>query len=197
MDYQKIYNNLVESRKNQAIKSDVYYEKHHIIPKCLGGTNESDNLVKLTYREHFIAHWLLCKIHKSHSGIQYAFLCMLRKQPTGERILTSRMFEVIKKNFAKYKKFYCKLQNPGKTQKSRDAARKRMIENNPIKMDPSKNRTAQPIRIIFADGKTKEYSYAKEYCIESHLPYATMKHMLKKNVGCKKHKIIRVERLEK
>jgi len=196
MDYQKIYNNLVESRKNQSVYSDKYYEKHHIVPKCLGGTDDAQNLVKLTYREHFIAHWLLCKIHKNHSGIQYAFLCMLRKQPTGERILTSRMFEVIKKNFSTYKKFYCKLENPGKSQNSRNAARKRMLENNPIKMNPSKNRTAQPIRIYFEDGRIEEYSYAKEFCNLSGIPYATMKFWLRKNdVNSKKHKILKIERI--
>ena len=195
MDYQKIYNNLVESRNNQSVYTDGYYEKHHIVPKCLGGTDDAQNLVKLTYREHFIAHWLLCKIHKNHSGIQYAFLCMLRKQPTGERILTSRMFDVIKKNFAKYKKFYCKLQNPGKTDKSRAAARKRMLENNPIKLDPSKNRTAQPIRIYFIDGRIEEYSYAKGYCLKSGVPYATMKYWLKNDIKSKKHGILKIERI--
>lgn len=41
---------------------DVYGEWHHIIPRSMGGTDESDNLVKLTFREHFIAHLLLVKI---------------------------------------------------------------------------------------------------------------------------------------
>jgi uncharacterized lipoprotein YmbA len=36
-----------------------YTERHHIVPRSLGGTNERGNIVRLTYREHFLAHWLL------------------------------------------------------------------------------------------------------------------------------------------
>jgi len=195
MDYQKIYNKLIESRKNEPLKINEYYEKHHIIPKCLGGSDSEQNLIKLTYREHFIAHWLLVKIHKSHSGINYAFLCMLRKQSDG-RILNSRMFETIKKNFSKFKKLYCKIENPGKTEKSRSAARKRMLERNPISLNPASNRTSQPIKIYFVDGRVEEYSYAKEYCNKSGVPYATMKYWLRTNSGnSKKHGIIKIERI--
>ena len=42
-----------------------YTEKHHILPVCMGGSNVKANLVRLTAREHFIAHWLLYKIHKT------------------------------------------------------------------------------------------------------------------------------------
>ena len=196
MDYQKIYNNLIESRKNQALMVNEYYEKHHIIPKCLGGSDDKINIIKLTYREHFIAHWLLCKINKTHCGIHYAFLCMLRKQPNGQRLLTSRMYDTIKKNYTQFKKWHCNIVNPGKTEKSRNAARKRMIERNPISLNPASNRTAQPIRIYFVDGRTEEYSYAKEYCNKSGVSYATMKYWLKTNSGnSKKHGIIKIERI--
>lgn len=196
MDYQKIYNELMNSRKNRIVHENNYYEKHHIIPKCLGGTNEKSNLVILTFREHYIAHLLLSKIHKKHSGIQYAFLCMLRKQPTGERILTSKMYETIKKNFSDFKKWQIKYFNPGKTKNSRDSARKRMLERNPISLDPSKNRTAQPIRVYFENGDIKEYSYAKKFSIEENVPYSTMKSWLKKGNGkSKKYKIKKIERI--
>lgn len=59
MDYQKHYQLLI----NKASHTSGYLEEHHIIPKCLGGTDESSNLKKLTAREHYIAHLLLAKIH--------------------------------------------------------------------------------------------------------------------------------------
>ena len=61
--YTKWYNNIVSSA--QARSSSGYVEKHHIIPKCLGGTNNTENLVELTAREHFICHWLLTKMVSS------------------------------------------------------------------------------------------------------------------------------------
>lgn len=42
-----------------------YFETHHIVPKSLGGTDDKNNLVNLTAREHYIAHLLLVKIAKS------------------------------------------------------------------------------------------------------------------------------------
>lgn len=35
---------------------DGKYQKHHIIPKCLGGTDDEANIVKLTIEEHIEAH---------------------------------------------------------------------------------------------------------------------------------------------
>ena len=46
--YRETYNNLVLSRKERGLvksKLDGYYEKHHILPKSMGGTDNSDNLV--------------------------------------------------------------------------------------------------------------------------------------------------------
>jgi hypothetical protein len=67
MNYKQVYEKLIEKAKNRILLNEsVDGEMHHIIPKCVGGTNNKDNLVKLTYREHYIAHKLLCKIYDSH-----------------------------------------------------------------------------------------------------------------------------------
>lgn len=64
MNYQKIYNQLIKKRQKEIInKKDCYCERHHIIPKSIGGTDDNTNLVNLTAREHFIAHLLLAKIY--------------------------------------------------------------------------------------------------------------------------------------
>lgn len=78
MNYQKIYCNLIESRKVLIrSKKDGYYESHHIIPVCIGGCKKcKDNMVLLTPREHFLAHWLLSRIYPKNDKIQYAFWCM-------------------------------------------------------------------------------------------------------------------------
>jgi hypothetical protein len=62
--YTKWYNNLVKKAKMRSVlRTPVgLYEKHHIIPKCCGGSNDKSNLVCLTPREHFIAHLLLTKM---------------------------------------------------------------------------------------------------------------------------------------
>lgn len=101
MNYEKIYNSLVEYRK--LIPPHGYCENHHILPKSLGGSDSPENLVKLTAREHFIAHLLLAKIHKygpAHFKMVKAIKMMLSSSPTHERYTPARTYEFIRKDFA-------------------------------------------------------------------------------------------------
>jgi len=63
MNYQRIYDQLIKKRQDEILKKPTYFETHHIKPRCLGGSNDKSNLVRLTAREHFIAHYLLAKIY--------------------------------------------------------------------------------------------------------------------------------------
>lgn len=42
--------------------SNVYLEKHHIIPRFDNGSDSPENIVYLTVKEHVIAHWLRWKV---------------------------------------------------------------------------------------------------------------------------------------
>jgi hypothetical protein len=59
MNYEKIYNQIVTYRQESCPVG--YKEKHHILPKCMNGSNSKDNLVYLTSREHYVCHKLLTK----------------------------------------------------------------------------------------------------------------------------------------
>lgn len=37
-------------------------ERHHVIPRCIGGNNSAENLILLSPEDHFFAHLLLAKI---------------------------------------------------------------------------------------------------------------------------------------
>lgn len=73
MNYQKHYSRLIELRKKNPTESD-YYEKHHIVPKSLGGSDFPENIVKLTAREHFVSHLLLAKIHGGSMWAALAYM---------------------------------------------------------------------------------------------------------------------------
>jgi hypothetical protein len=62
MNHQRQYDLLIESRW-QRDHIDGYTEKHHIVPRSLGGSDDPSNLIALTAKEHYIAHLLLAKIH--------------------------------------------------------------------------------------------------------------------------------------
>jgi hypothetical protein len=59
--YTKWYNQITDRARNRIVEG--YTEKHHILPRSLGGTDDAFNLVDLTAREHFVCHWLLTKMY--------------------------------------------------------------------------------------------------------------------------------------
>jgi hypothetical protein len=93
VNYQAIYDNLI--KQAQASKIDGYVEKHHIVPKSMGGTDDASNIVKLTARQHFVAHWLLFKIYKNPSMAK-AFRLMLDASQRPK----SRSYEIAKSIYA-------------------------------------------------------------------------------------------------
>lgn len=66
MNYQKIYTAFIADRRtteDAAVLLSSYLEKHHIVPRSLGGDDTPGNLIRLTPEDHFFAHLLLAKIH--------------------------------------------------------------------------------------------------------------------------------------
>ena len=72
MRYNLHYETLIDRARNRTPKPDEYYETHHIIPRCVGGTDESNNLVQLTPEEHYTAHLLLIRIYPDSNGLVFA-----------------------------------------------------------------------------------------------------------------------------
>jgi hypothetical protein len=62
MDYHRIYREFIADRKSKGCP-DGYSERHHILPRALGGGDEPENLIRLTAEDHFFAHLLLAKAH--------------------------------------------------------------------------------------------------------------------------------------
>lgn len=91
MNYQKIYDSLVERRKASPFIG--YTENHHIIPRCIGGSDDKDNLVALSGREHFIAHRLLTKINL-YPGLKQAFGMMCLTNKGRDYNVSSRLYEL-------------------------------------------------------------------------------------------------------
>lgn len=99
MNYNKIYQQLVLNRQSRIITEGVYYEEHHIIPKSEGGNNKVSNLVKLTPREHYIAHLLLWKAQPNNMRRYWPLQWFYDKD--GVRI-PSRIIQMIKEDRSKF-----------------------------------------------------------------------------------------------
>ena len=86
---------LFEQRKK--FRSDIHYERHHIVPTSLGGSNDISNKVWLTPKEHFICHTLLVKCTTGKDKMRMA--CAWHRMATAKRY-TSKQYEVLKKQYA-------------------------------------------------------------------------------------------------
>lgn len=95
MNYQKVYDDLIAKCKARP-SFEGYKERHHIVPKSLGGSNDSFNLVDLTAREHFVAHFLLAKLL---GGTQWH--AIKRMRGNDGFYINSRLYEVARKEIAK------------------------------------------------------------------------------------------------
>ena len=137
MNYQRIYNQIIERAQTRQLKG--YKEKHHIIPKCMGGLNGKENLVELTAREHFLCHRLLCEIYPENEKLKHAlFLMSIGKQKTKDKhyIISSRVYERLKQEYSKMltgkkhsKKTKQKMSDSSKGVKKSEEAKKKMSEN--------------------------------------------------------------------
>lgn len=114
MNYMKIYGNIIKNAqtKYRVKGKGEYFEKHHIIPKCQGGTNNPNNLVLLTAREHYLCHKLLQMANPHSRELAFAYQCMITRK-TGERkVATAKEYEYCRIKIAKLNEEYFK-HNPG------------------------------------------------------------------------------------
>ena len=77
MNYSAHYARLINRARSRVL--DGYCERHHVMPRCIGGTDDPENLVDLTPEEHYIAHQLLVKMHPSSPGLVWAAIRQARE----------------------------------------------------------------------------------------------------------------------
>ena len=102
MNYQKVYNQIIERARGRELEG--YRERHHILPRSMGGDDSPENLVDLTAREHFVCHWLLTKIHpqgRMHHKAIHAFAMMAWCSNSNQERLkaNSRLYERLRIEF--------------------------------------------------------------------------------------------------
>jgi len=91
MNYFLVYQKLIAKAK-ERVCPEGYVERHHILPRALGGTDDSSNLVALTAKEHFVAHVLLAKIH---GGIMWQAVILM--SGGRNRYCNGRLFEIARR----------------------------------------------------------------------------------------------------
>lgn len=122
--YKRLYDKIIANAISQNREVGSNIEKHHIIPKSLGGGNIKENIVLLTCKEHFVCHWLLTKFisnefYRKKMLKAFGSMCMNK---SGNRILSSMEYQKAKASAKK-----------GRTGVKRPEQSKFMREHNPFK----------------------------------------------------------------
>jgi hypothetical protein len=154
MNYNRIYNELIQHAKHRGWTRKTapeYVERHHIIPRSMGGTDCRDNLVFLTYREHFLGHWLLYKIstsaNKSKMANAWFKMCQVNRFQSR---CTSKHYDKARKAFSD--------NNPFKDPEVIKLVKSRMTENNPMKNPEIANKVRQAMKGKFTGEKNPFYN---------------------------------------
>jgi len=104
MNYLKHYNMLMERSRDRVLEG--YVEKHHIVPRCLGGTNDTTNIAVLTPEEHFLAHQLLVKIYPNSPPLVNAAVIMTTHHT--EHRANNKLFGWLRRRASTYRKEWLK-----------------------------------------------------------------------------------------
>jgi hypothetical protein len=99
--YTHWYYNIIQHAQPRLLSKDVYIEKHHIVPRSLGGNNAKSNIVNLTAREHFICHLLLTKMTIGNDMYKMIhalnMITNIKNIGKGRYIPSSRIYEYVRK----------------------------------------------------------------------------------------------------
>ena len=207
MNYQRIYEDIISNAKlknrkklNKHKPNYEYFENHHIIPKCLAGTNDSENLVLLTAREHFICHKLLHLIYPHNTKLTHALHRITFSKMCG-KIVSSRDYEYIKHfailgiNNGMFNKKHgieakAKIGNANRGEKN---GLRKLVKNNPNVIKGENNHASKSYKIITPTNDIVEIKGLRKYC-EDHKLYHT--NMIKVANGKQdNHKGYKCERL--
>lgn len=99
MTYKEFISNILDSR-GRYILNEEYKERHHVLPRCCGGTDEENNLIDLFAEEHYEAHRLLAIENPDNYHLQYAWTMMAFTRNEAQ-IVSAEDYANAKKQLAK------------------------------------------------------------------------------------------------
>lgn len=165
MNYNKHYQFLIERAKNRELHG--YFEYHHVIPKCLGGSNNKDNIVALTPEEHYVAHQLLLKMNPGNRSLLYAANMMVAGRPNQER--NNKAYGWLRKRMSTAMSEMLTGKPSHNKGKTNLRAKKRMLESNPMKNPEVAKRVAEKLKGKSPPNKiTKTKIWNCEECGKQH-----------------------------
>lgn len=127
--YYNKYIKFINSCKEQQIVG--YKELHHIIPKALEGSNDKSNLINLTARQHYLAHWMLWKAYNIKSMHDAFWMMNNVKSDNQERHykINSKIYNTLKEERSRMLSIEMSLNNPSKLESVKELRRLALLGN--------------------------------------------------------------------
>jgi len=149
----KLYYKIIAKYANNSETDGIAFENHHIVPKCMGGSNDTSNIARIPSRVHFICHYLLTRMcEEEQDKIKMkAAVGAFTMRSTG-RNLNSREYAVARKGVSEYMK------NRVVSQETRQKMSKYAIQRklNPFK---GKHHTERTKNILSESKKGKNHPF--------------------------------------
>ena len=143
MTYDEYIKTLLSTRGRHILDKNKYTETHHIIPRCMGGSDDEENLIDLFPQEHYLSHKLLAEENPDNSSLLTAWFRMCYKNgSTGTQdFISSEEYSYLREKYSKKRsEIYSGENNPfyGKhhSEETKDKIRKSIANikhNNPQK----------------------------------------------------------------
>jgi len=168
--YTHWYYSIINCAQNRQLSKDTYSEKHHIIPRSLGGTNQNHNIVRLTAREHFVCHLLLTKMVDGQERFKMlsAVTRFQQSRKYQYRIFTSWEYQKIRE---------CAIM--ARTGQRHTQKTRQKIKDKHHNVSGADNPRARHIRAVAPDGTVYDlFGTLKKFCKEKGLAYSSVLRML-------------------
>lgn len=129
LHYLNRYIKFISARIDRTALKLGYTESHHILPRSYGGSNDIKNIISLTGREHYIAHWILWKAYDDYCMTK-AFMIMHSANYSQIRTINSRIYEKLKIKYSEMQSISMTgNKNTFYNKKHSDASKKKMSES--------------------------------------------------------------------
>ena len=150
--YTALYYKIIASaqERNYTKTLNDGYQTHHIIPRCFGGTNDTTNLVVLTYKEHRVCHRLLINMTANDAKYKMMYAYKLFNKhydtsgaPTPQIYCTADSYIKMSATRKRQGTYKTGKDNIFSTPEIVEQVRQRMIDNNPMKALEQRQRMSQ------------------------------------------------------
>ena len=196
--YHNTYFKIINRAQQRTLENNVKFEVHHIIPRSLGGSDNHDNLVKLTLKEHWICHRLLVKFLDDPVALRKMYNALFMMAVKDYRTVNGRIYQHIKENIVPWNKGLKGIttnlpltedakqtlsnlwKGKSRPQEHKDAMRAGWERIKQEGYQPwNKGITGlkgpcQPITLVDPDGVPRRYESMKQGCQENNLIYTKM-----------------------